>query len=84
MSVLAFTFGVKELQNRQIFDEQMKRNFCAERKERSDKGQTVFNCKKKRKNTFTALNMYKMKRARQFQCDSSRLDEIELKMNSLH
>ena len=79
MANLAKTFGLTEPRLRAIYREFIARNFETERKERRDKGETIFNSDKKRKSTFTALNMYKKQRVRQFRDDPSKLDGLALK-----
>ena len=49
------------------------------RKERSGKGETIFNLDKRRKSTFTDLNMSKKQRVQEFSDDPSWLDGLALK-----
>jgi len=79
MTNLAKTFGLTEPRLRSLYKEFVFRNFETERKERKDKGETIFNSDKKRKSTFTALNMFKKQRVRKFRDDPSRLDGLALK-----
>ena len=51
-------FGVIEARVRQLFEEYLERDFSTERKTRSNKDQTIFNCDKKRKLTYTTLSIY--------------------------
>ena len=41
------------------------KDFDIERKNRSDKGQTVFNRKNKQKNVFSGINIYKKEKYRE-------------------
>ena len=79
MTSLAKTFGFTEPRLRAMFKEFVARDFETKRKERSDKGETIFDSDKKRKSTFTALNMFKKQKVREFRDDPSRLDGLALK-----
>ena len=56
-----------------------KKGFTTERKTRSDAGSSVFNCEKKRKQSFTAFNIYKKRRYNEFRENPGHIRENELK-----
>ena len=79
MTILAKTFGLKEPRLRDIFKDFVAGDFETKRKEQSNKGKTIFNSEKKRKSTFTVLNMFQKQRVYKFCDDPSWLDEVALK-----
>ena len=54
------------------------KDFDIERKNRSDKGQTVFNRKNKQKNVFSGINIYKKNKSHEWQEYPGRIQEKEL------
>ena len=54
-------------------------DFSTERKERLDKGTSVFNSPTKRKSTFTPYNAFKKAEYKKFRLDPGRIDEKDLK-----
>lgn len=46
-----------------------------ERNARADKGKSVFNCDKKRKQVFTAYNLYKRRKTKEYRETGSRISE---------
>ena len=55
--MLSKAFDINRNTSIQIFDAFIDAELSITRKTRSDKGLSVFNCEKKRKATFTALNL---------------------------
>ena len=77
-------FGIKDKRTpKSIFKKFVDADFNMDkaRKERTDKGASVFNCEKKRKATFTPFNTYKKHMHQKFRSDSSRIPEYELVEN---
>ena len=60
-------------------DNYVKNDFSCKRKERSDKGATIFTCEKKRAATFTPLNEFKKAKHLEFRESTGRLDHPQLK-----
>ena len=60
-------------------------DYTMKRKERSDKGTSVFNCPKKRKARFTAYNSFKKRKLAEFRETTDRIPDIVIKneFNSL-
>ena len=84
--MLASAWGItlKTMDNQ--FKTYIRKGFSVERKKRSDAGSSVFNSEKKRRNTFTGLNTFKIRKYKEFRDNVGHLDEIALKneYNNLH
>ena len=79
VSLLAHAWGVSAKKiNRQI-DAFIDSDFTCKRKERSDKGTSIFNCEKKRQSTFTAINEFKKIKHAEFRESTEPLDHGDLK-----
>ena len=79
VNLLADAWGVSAKKiNRQI-NAFVDSDFTCERKERSDKGTSIFNCEKKRKSTFTGIKQFKKAKHAEFRESTERLDHLDLK-----
>ena len=56
---ICHAFGVTRFTTYDSMTKFIQSDFQMTRKERNDKGKTIFNCERKRKNTFTAFNVFK-------------------------
>ena len=72
-------WGISKMQLHRMFDKFVSDKLQVRRKERSDKGENIFNSARKRTRQFTPLNMFKQMRTKQFRDSPERLDEIALK-----
>ena len=73
----AHAWGISTRSIRNLFDRFVERDFNGERKERSDKGLTIFNSEQKRKAVFTTYNAYKRARTNEFRSAFERIEETE-------
>ena len=79
LSSICHAFGVHR---RTVTKSMMKfihSDYTMMRKERVDKGKSVFNCEKKRKHTFTSFNVFKKRRMAMFRETTEKIPEATLK-----
>ena len=72
-------FNVCRKKAQRSFKKFINNEFIVERKERKDKGTSVFKDDQKRKNTFTAYNAYKRRRCGEYRDSTARIPEQTLK-----
>lgn len=72
-------FGKRRSAHKRIISKFVGTDYTLDRKTRSGIGKTVFNCDKKRKWTFTPLNVYKKRKNREFHETTERLSAQLLK-----
>ena len=72
-------FGIGRCTGKNIVDRFFSNHFSVERKVRSDKGESVFNSERKRKNTFTAYKAFKKRKYSTFRDATGHIPEADLK-----
>lgn len=72
-------FDVCRKKAQRTFNKYIDNEFIVERKERMDRGMSVFKDEKKRKNTFTAYNAYKRRRCAEYRDSTARIPEATIK-----
>ncbi len=77
--LICHAFAISKNSRKRIFTRYISNDFVAKRKERNDKGTSVFKDEKKRKHTYTALNIFKKKRMREFRETSAKIPHATLK-----
>ena len=77
MSDLAYGMAKNPRSLKYVYERFLNNNFSNERKERSDKGNNIFNSQKKRNATFTTLNAFK--KARRAESRGEHFSDKELK-----
>ena len=78
VSLMAKAWGINQKTISRQIDSFVDNDFTCERKERSDKGTSIFNSEKKRKATFTPINEFKKAKYAEFREDTARLDHAQL------
>ena len=78
-AALNYAWDVDKRMMARVLNDMLDGDGCLERKDRSDKNVSVFECDEVRKKTFTALNVFKKRETRKFRTSHHRLDEKQLR-----